>query len=159
MSDKYTRPRLRIPRSDDVVIEWMEIQDNPSQSIRLLIKSYVAQNGYTDAVDQLIDKMSQTTKVSRPKKTRVEKSRQIQSKARTPVETPVETVTEKPVETPVEIVTEKPATSPVMPKRRVQRSNVPTMKPDTSSVVLEDSNQENQTANAVSDLFSRNRPS
>ncbi|MFK0008746.1 hypothetical protein ACIQTZ_16995 [Paenarthrobacter sp. NPDC090520] len=46
------RYRLTVPHADEAVIAWLELQDNQSLSIRMLIREGIARQGYVDIVNR-----------------------------------------------------------------------------------------------------------
>lgn len=48
------RFRLSVPGDDESVLEWILHQNNLSMSLRVLIKRYIRQNGYTDATCEMV---------------------------------------------------------------------------------------------------------
>ena len=57
------RFRVSVPAADEAVVAWMELQDNPSLSIRMLIRESIERQGYVDVVNRPV---SQLPKRSRP---------------------------------------------------------------------------------------------
>lgn len=47
-NEKYKRFRLSVPWGDETVLGWCRAQVNLSYSLRMLIKDYVAKNGFAD---------------------------------------------------------------------------------------------------------------
>ncbi|MEV7605518.1 hypothetical protein AB0N65_08780 [Paenarthrobacter sp. NPDC089322] len=46
------RYRLNVPHADEAVVAWMELQDNQSMSIRMLIRASIERFGYVDIVNR-----------------------------------------------------------------------------------------------------------
>ena len=46
------RFRLSVPAADEAVLEWMNLQDNPSLSIRMLIRESIERLGYVDVINR-----------------------------------------------------------------------------------------------------------
>lgn len=46
------RTRLTVPAADGSVIEWLELQDDPSGSMRKLIRDSIEREGFTDAMNK-----------------------------------------------------------------------------------------------------------
>lgn len=46
------RFRVSVPAADEAVLEWMNLQDNPSLSIRMLIRESIERLGYVDVVNR-----------------------------------------------------------------------------------------------------------
>lgn len=46
------RFRLSVPAADEAVLMWMELQDNPSSSVRMLIRESIERLGYVDVVNR-----------------------------------------------------------------------------------------------------------
>lgn len=46
------RYRLNVPQADEAVIAWLELQDNPSLSIRMLVRDSIVRQGYVDVVNR-----------------------------------------------------------------------------------------------------------
>jgi hypothetical protein len=57
------RYRVSVPAADEAVVAWMELQDNPSLSVRMLIRESIERQGYVDIVNRPV---SQLPKHSRP---------------------------------------------------------------------------------------------
>lgn len=47
--DNSERKRISIPKADDSVLAWWEVQKDSGLSVRLLIRNEIERNGYTDA--------------------------------------------------------------------------------------------------------------
>lgn len=47
-SDTQRVYKIVVPNGDASVLEWMELQDDPSVSIRLLVKDYISRKGFQD---------------------------------------------------------------------------------------------------------------
>lgn len=46
------RFRVSVPAADEAVLAWMALQDNPSLSMRMLIRENIERNGYIDVVNR-----------------------------------------------------------------------------------------------------------
>lgn len=46
------RFRVSVPAADEAVVAWMELQDNPSLSVRMLIRESIERLGYIDVVNR-----------------------------------------------------------------------------------------------------------
>ena len=46
--DNSERKRISIPKADDSVLAWWATQNDPSLSVRLLIRNEIERSGYTD---------------------------------------------------------------------------------------------------------------
>ena len=57
------RYRLSVPPADESVVTWMELQDNASLSMRLLIRESIERNGYVDVMNKPV---AQLPKRGRP---------------------------------------------------------------------------------------------
>lgn len=44
------RKRISVPRADESVLDWWELQHDPGLSIRTLIRAEIERSGYVDAV-------------------------------------------------------------------------------------------------------------
>lgn len=53
------RPRISIPGADVSVLEWWAAQDDPSLSVRLLIRQEMKLNGVTDRAMRPVAKLSE----------------------------------------------------------------------------------------------------
>ena len=51
-STKSVRLQVTVPKCDATVFEWVGVQNSISESIRTVIKDYVARHGMTDAACQ-----------------------------------------------------------------------------------------------------------
>jgi hypothetical protein len=49
------RYRLTVPVADEAVNRWLEMQDNASASVRMVIREYIERNGYNDATCGPVD--------------------------------------------------------------------------------------------------------
>jgi hypothetical protein len=47
--DNSERKRISIPKADDSVLAWWDVQKDAALSVRLLIRNEIERNGYTDA--------------------------------------------------------------------------------------------------------------
>lgn len=54
------RKRISIPRSDESVLRWWAAQDDPTLSIRLLIRAELERSGYIDYASRPIGHVLQT---------------------------------------------------------------------------------------------------
>ncbi|MDQ4489433.1 hypothetical protein RBS60_04370 [Sinomonas sp. ASV486] len=43
---------MSVPAADEAVVAWMELQDNPSLSVRMLIRESIERLGYIDVVNR-----------------------------------------------------------------------------------------------------------
>lgn len=48
---------LRVPVADTSIAEWWAAQDDPSASVRMLIRTEIMQNGFTDTVNRPVQQM------------------------------------------------------------------------------------------------------
>ncbi|MGX9899096.1 hypothetical protein ACW0JT_02970 [Arthrobacter sp. SA17] len=51
------RFRLSVPAADEAVLEWMNLQDNPSLSIRMLIRESIERLGYVDVINRPVSQL------------------------------------------------------------------------------------------------------
>ena len=51
------RYRVNVPQADEAVIAWMAVQDNTSQSLRLLIRENIERHGYIDVMNRPVDQL------------------------------------------------------------------------------------------------------
>lgn len=51
------RFRMSVPAADEAVLVWMNLQDNPSLSIRMLIRESIERLGYVDVVNRPVAKL------------------------------------------------------------------------------------------------------
>lgn len=49
--DAPRRYRVSVPEADESVVTWMELQQNPSLSVRMLIRESIERHGYVDFVN------------------------------------------------------------------------------------------------------------
>lgn len=57
------RFRVSVPAADEAVVAWMGLQDNPSLSVRMLIRESIERNGFVDVVNRPV---AQLPKRGRP---------------------------------------------------------------------------------------------
>lgn len=57
------RFRVSVPQADEAVLEWLGLQDNPSLSVRMLIRESIERLGYVDIVNKPV---AQLPKRGRP---------------------------------------------------------------------------------------------
>lgn len=57
------RFRVSVPAADEAVLAWMDLQDNPSLSVRMLIRENIERNGYVDVINKPV---AQLPKRGRP---------------------------------------------------------------------------------------------
>lgn len=57
------RFRVSVPVADEAVVAWMELQDNPSLSVRMLIRENIERHGFVDVVNRPV---AQLPKRGRP---------------------------------------------------------------------------------------------
>lgn len=50
------RRRLTIPQADESSATWYEMQDDPSASVRLLIRESIQRDGYVDVINRPVDR-------------------------------------------------------------------------------------------------------
>lgn len=50
------RKRLTIPHADESSATWYDIQDDPSASVRLLIRESIQRDGYVDVINRPVDR-------------------------------------------------------------------------------------------------------
>ncbi|WP_422934096.1 hypothetical protein [Sinomonas sp. P47F7] len=51
------RFRVSVPVADEAVVAWMELQDNPSLSVRMLIRESIERQGYVDIVNRPVSQL------------------------------------------------------------------------------------------------------
>ena len=51
------RFRVSVPAADEAVVAWMELQDNPSLSVRMLIRESIERQGYVDIVNRPVSQL------------------------------------------------------------------------------------------------------
>ena len=51
------RFRVSVPAADEAVVAWMELQDNASLSVRLLIRESIERNGYVDVMNKPVTQL------------------------------------------------------------------------------------------------------
>ena len=51
------RFRVSVPAADEAVVAWMELQDNPSLSVRMLIRESIERLGYVDVVNRPVSQL------------------------------------------------------------------------------------------------------
>lgn len=51
------RYRVSVPRADEAVVEWMNLQDNQSLSVRMLIRESIERIGYVDVVNRPVTQL------------------------------------------------------------------------------------------------------
>ncbi|MGP0223864.1 hypothetical protein [Paenarthrobacter sp. NCHU4564] len=60
------RYRLNVPRADEAVVAWMELQDNQSLSMRTLIRESIERHGYVDIVNRPVVQLPVRAEVEGP---------------------------------------------------------------------------------------------
>lgn len=60
------RYRLNVPNADEAVAAWMEMQDNQSLSIRMLIRESIERYGYVDIVNRPVVQLPEGGRVPVP---------------------------------------------------------------------------------------------
>jgi len=123
--------RWTVPAADTSVIEWLDQQENISQSLRLLIRESIQRDGYIDVfykpVDQLprrgrpplesIEQREDDEAVRRPAARPVQPQSAVTDQANVNVETaaPAPETQPEPVPAPVETAEEPAASAPNSP--------------------------------------------
>ncbi|WP_457963638.1 hypothetical protein M1E17_19755 [Arthrobacter sp. D1-29] len=51
------RFRLSVPAADEAVLAWMDLQDNPSLSVRMLIRESIERLGYVDVINRPVSQL------------------------------------------------------------------------------------------------------
>lgn len=51
------RTRLTVPAADQSVIDWLELQDDPSGSMRRLVRDSIEREGFTDVLNRPVDQL------------------------------------------------------------------------------------------------------
>lgn len=51
------RFRVSVPQADEAVLDWMALQDNPSLSVRMLIRESIERLGYVDIVNKPVTQL------------------------------------------------------------------------------------------------------
>lgn len=51
------RFRVSVPAADEAMVAWMELQDNPSLSVRMLIRESIERQGYIDIVNRPVSQL------------------------------------------------------------------------------------------------------
>lgn len=51
------RFRLSVPAADEAVLVWMNLQDNPSLSLRMLIRESIERLGYVDVINRPVSQL------------------------------------------------------------------------------------------------------
>ena len=60
------RFRVSVPAADEAVVAWMELQDNPSLSVRMLIRESIERHGYVDVVNRPVSQLPRRDRPSAP---------------------------------------------------------------------------------------------
>lgn len=50
-----SRYRVTVPAADKAVNEWMDMQDNPSVSVRMAIREYIERHGFDDPTCRVVE--------------------------------------------------------------------------------------------------------
>lgn len=56
-SDPPHRLRITVPASDTSVLRWLEVQESPSISLRMLVRAAIERDGYTDVLTRPVDQL------------------------------------------------------------------------------------------------------
>ncbi|MFB0839975.1 hypothetical protein ACETK3_18465 [Arthrobacter sp. E44] len=48
---------MSVPAADEAVLAWMELQENPSLSVRMLIRESIERQGYIDIVNRPVSRL------------------------------------------------------------------------------------------------------
>ncbi len=56
-SDPPHRLRITVPASDTSVLRWLEVQESPSISLRMLVRAAIERDGYTDMLTRPVDQL------------------------------------------------------------------------------------------------------
>lgn len=51
------RFRMNVPQADESVLAWMKVQDNPSLSLRMLVRENIERHGYIDVMNRPVDQL------------------------------------------------------------------------------------------------------
>lgn len=85
------RARLTVPAVDESVLAWLDLQDDASASMRMLVRESIARDGYIDVINKPIDQLPRR---GRPPQGEAEEQ------SSSPQSEP-QVADEKPAETPV----------------------------------------------------------
>ncbi|MFC6704256.1 hypothetical protein [Flexivirga alba] len=56
-SDPPHRLRITVPASDTSVLRWLEVQESPSISLRMLVRAAIERDGYTDVLTRPVEQL------------------------------------------------------------------------------------------------------
>ncbi|WP_394941182.1 hypothetical protein [Psychromicrobium sp. YIM B11713] len=51
------RVRLTVPAVDESVLAWLDLQDNASASMRMLVRESIARDGYIDVINKPVEQL------------------------------------------------------------------------------------------------------
>lgn len=51
------RVRLTVPAVDESVLAWLDLQDDASASMRMLVRESIARDGYVDVINKPVDQL------------------------------------------------------------------------------------------------------
>ena len=60
------RFRVSVPAADEAVVAWMELQDNPSLSVRMLIRESIERQGFVDVVNRPVSQLPRQARTAEP---------------------------------------------------------------------------------------------
>jgi hypothetical protein len=69
------RFRLSVPAADEAVLAWMNLQDNPSLSVRMLIRESIERLGYVDVINRPVAQLPTRGRSVGPKEESTERER------------------------------------------------------------------------------------
>lgn len=69
------RFRLSVPAADEAVLAWMNLQDNPSLSVRMLIRESIERLGYVDVINRPVAQLPTRGRPVGPKEESTDRER------------------------------------------------------------------------------------
>jgi hypothetical protein len=81
MKPQPHRFRLSVPAADEAVLMWMNLQDNPSLSVRMLIRESIERLGYVDVINRPVAQLPTRGRPGGPEEESTERERKAETAA------------------------------------------------------------------------------
>ncbi|KRE76791.1 hypothetical protein [Arthrobacter sp. Soil762] len=81
MKPQPHRFRLSVPAADEAVLMWMNLQDNPSLSVRMLIRESIERLGYVDVINRPVAQLPTRGRPVGPEEESTERERNAETAA------------------------------------------------------------------------------
>jgi hypothetical protein len=75
------RFRVSVPAADEAVLVWMNLQDNPSMSVRMLIRQSIERLGYVDVINRPVAQLPMRGRPVGPEEESTERERNAETAA------------------------------------------------------------------------------